>query len=246
MKEWFTRRATLFRQFDARTNGIPGILSSALKKFNAAQAGEAAASLAYYALFSVVPLLIVFVAVAIPILGEDKTVTLLAGLLGENVPMTEEQIASLLAQIVPQSSLTILAACSLLWAGSGVFGAIVHNIDRAWMDSGASGVVRRHLLALLLTGALLAMLILSAYVNVAIGLLWGMQELFPRVHQIMLRLPAPALTRATSFVIEFALLLLLYWRVPRVAVWPTAAVWGAALGSMCRANPFLGLCLVPR
>ena len=75
------------------------------------------------------------------------------------------------------------------------------------------------------------MLILSAYVNLAIVLLWGLQELFPRVHQIMLRLPGPTLTRATSFVIEFALLLLLYWRVPRVAVWPTAAVWGAALGA---------------
>ena len=65
-------RKRVYRELNQRSNGIFGILVLAFRRYSKAGASEAAASLAYYAFFSLFPLLLVLISVGSYALERDS------------------------------------------------------------------------------------------------------------------------------------------------------------------------------
>lgn len=102
--------------------------------------GQAAASIAYYFLFSIFPLFLFLVIVLSYFLDINFVQEKLIRVVQEIIPGAEvlitENLQSLLAN---RSSNTILASISLLWSGSGMISSLVFNVQKPYPETNRRG-----------------------------------------------------------------------------------------------------------
>ena len=92
-----------------------------------------AASVAYYALFSLFPLVLGLIALFSLFLDPEWVRTQLVAFLGQNLPGSHEFITTNVEGVVSaRGALGAFAIIGLLWSGSAVFGSISRAINRAW------------------------------------------------------------------------------------------------------------------
>ena len=92
-----------------------------------------AAGVAYYAMFSLFPLLLGFLAVAGLVLKSEGVEQNFLDFVTENLPGSEQIVKDNVGQVVRfRGLLGITAFIGLLWAASAVFGAINRAVNRAW------------------------------------------------------------------------------------------------------------------
>ena len=92
-----------------------------------------AAGVAYYAMFSLFPLLLGFLAVAGLVLKSEGVEQKFLDFVTENLPGSEQIIKDNVGQVVRvRGLLGIGAFIGLLWTASAVFGAINRAVNRAW------------------------------------------------------------------------------------------------------------------
>ena len=103
------------------------------RKMGRDDATHLAAGVAYYAIFSLFPLLLGVLALLGMFLGSESAQQSFLDFVAGNLPGSEEFIESNLDEIVRfQGTLGIGAIFGLLWSGSAVFGAISRAVNRAW------------------------------------------------------------------------------------------------------------------
>lgn len=102
--------------------------------------GQAAASIAYYFLFSIFPLFLFVVIVLSYFLDINLIQEELIRFVQEMIPGAEvlitENLQSLLAN---RGSNSILASVSLLWSGSGMISSLISNVQRAYPETNRRG-----------------------------------------------------------------------------------------------------------
>ena len=97
-----------------------------------------AAGVAYYALFSLFPLVLALVALSGIILGTDSGLSAsiedgIRRFFTDNLPGSEQFVDDNLESLVNVSgALTLVAILGLFWSASAVFGAISRAVNRAW------------------------------------------------------------------------------------------------------------------
>ena len=92
-----------------------------------------AAGVAYYAMFSLFPLLLGFLAVAGLVLTSEGVEQNFLDFVTENLPGSEQIVKDNVGQVVRVRGLVGIAAfIGLLWMASAVFGAINRAVNRAW------------------------------------------------------------------------------------------------------------------
>ena len=92
-----------------------------------------AAGVAYYAMFSLFPLLLAFLAVAGLVLTSEGVEQNFLDFVTENLPGSEQIVKDNVGQVVRFRGLVGIAAfIGLLWTASAVFGAINRAVNRAW------------------------------------------------------------------------------------------------------------------
>ena len=92
-----------------------------------------AAGVAYYAIFSLFPLLLGFLAVAGLVLKSEGVEQNFLDFVTENLPGSERIVKENVGQVVRfRGVLGIAAIIGLLWTASAVFGAINRAVNRAW------------------------------------------------------------------------------------------------------------------
>jgi len=193
------------------------------------------AALAYYTIFSIAPLLIIVIAVAGLIFGQEavrgEIAEQLSGLIGkEGAGAIQGLIASASA---PSKGIiaTSISVCVLIIGATTVFGELQNSLDRIWRSpappekSGIWHLLRTRLssfgLVLGLGFLLLVSLVISAALA-ALGTLWGDVG---NVWKPLLQL----LNFSTSFILETGLFAMIYKIMPRARidwrdVWTGAAV----------------------
>ena len=193
------------------------------------------AALAYYTIFSIAPLLIIVIAVAGLIFGQEavrgEIAEQLSGLIGkEGAGAIQGLIASASA---PSKGIiaTSISVCVLIIGATTVFGELQNSLDRIWRSpappekSGIWHLLRTRLssfgLVLGLGFLLLVSLVISAALA-ALGTLWGDVG---NVWKSLLQL----LNFSTSFILETGLFAMIYKIMPRARidwrdVWTGAAV----------------------
>ena len=92
-----------------------------------------AAGVAYYAIFSLFPLLLGLLAISGQVLASETIEQSFLSYVTGNLPGSEELVASNVSQVVQfRGVLGIGAIVGLLWSASAVFGAISRSVNRAW------------------------------------------------------------------------------------------------------------------
>jgi membrane protein len=167
LRSWLNAR---FVAVDRHLGGCLTLLVRTWLAFSRDDGPTMAASIAYYALFSLFPLLLLLIAVGGMILAPPDAQQLALDLAAGYLPAATDLIRSNVDQVVrARSTIGALALVGLFWSASGVFGAIYRAVNRAWGHDTQRSFWKRKLSALLTTfsigGLFVIMTVYSAMIS---------------------------------------------------------------------------------
>ncbi len=189
---------------------------------------EAAASMSFYAVFSLFPLLLIVVAIGSRLVESPDAQERLLELLLRLLPVSKELIReNVLAVLRIRGTVGWIGAAGLLWAATRAFSTLVRNLNRAWPNAHARNLLGERLLALAVVGSLvgLVLLYLVAKALVILPGEWQVAQNFAA--SIVEQVPVPS--GVTLFIFILTIITLLYMWLPRTRVlWREALVGGTA------------------
>ncbi len=215
------------------SRGSLEVIRISLKSFTQVRGAEAAASLAYYALFSLFPLIIILISVTSFLLRTEEAVEAVVQFILQIIPnaqgLIERNIQVILNRRTTFGTVGLIAT---LWSASGFFNTLVRNINFAWLHVKPRDVIRTRLLALAMIGILIVLLVLSLTSSAILNIIRLSNPLiYDSVHiqetaaWTYLRLFVPA-------VFTFLLFLLTYRLIPNTRPPWHACIWGAVWTSI--------------
>lgn len=133
------------------TGGSFGIIRHTFNNFSMMRGPEAAASLSYYSLFSIFPILLAAVSIASTFLEREVVKQKLFQVIREFVPVSVNFINNLINGVLEQrGAFTVVAIIGLLWSASNVFDKIIVNINRAFPKGRNPGFIQSRAMALVI------------------------------------------------------------------------------------------------
>ena len=127
LKSAETRFASLRHTFPAR------LTANVLENCGAHDAGHMAASTSYYALLSLLPLILGVSAILGIFIGSEGLQKAIIDFIVQYLPGSEEFIDHSVSSLIDyRGTIGIVSVIGLIWAGSGLFGSITIVINRAW------------------------------------------------------------------------------------------------------------------
>lgn len=218
LNEWWLKQ-------EEATRELPVYLRQAVSNFFGGGTRQAA-TLAYYAIFSIFPLTLLFAVLIGRILGPVTAQTQIANALGLFLPA---DTAGLLRQNISDAlnqseSFTLIALAGLLWSALGLFSNITFSLDVVFAVSARRSLWRQRLVALAMT-LILVVLVTASFVTSAVlrlisASLLGQQSSWLTIGTIFLPLGLNMVIFALLF--RFVPAREVHWD----AVWP-AAIFGA-------------------
>jgi len=208
--------------------GVIGILFRTVRSFNETRGAEAAASIAYYALFSLFPLLIFLIIIGSTVLEIDQVQKQVLSFVGEVFPASKELVANNIQQVLSlRGAVGIIGIIGLLWSATAVFSALVRNINRAWHTAGPRNFLMGRLIALSMVGILLVLLLLSFLAATVIRILSQFEILLWGGEPVTQTSTWAILSRMIPWLLTFLIFQGLYRWVPNTEVKWSEAFWGA-------------------
>lgn len=203
--------------------------------------------MAFYALFSLFPLLILLVVIASFFLLSPQAYDTAIRLLGQFVPVSRSAIRDIISGVLEQrSAVTLLGLVGLAFSASSLFSAVATNINRAWPTARRRRFFRRQLTALAVVGLVVVLLVLSIFVRVAVRLIVFYGRLGPGSLPILGWIPVlqtwllAGISGVVRWVLACLIFLAIYRWVPRTRVPWSSALWAALVaGSAWELAAFL-------
>jgi membrane protein len=217
---------------------IYAILRSTVEEFLRLRSFEAGAGIAFYALFSLFPLLIFLISLLGFVLEQDRVQAEVLGLLKEIFPVAKDSVTGFIEQNLGtiferRGSVSILAAVGLLWAGSNVFTAMVRNINLAWRTkTHPLTFLRYRLSAIGIISVLAVVIILSFLSSPVLNLLSRFSVPFGDGKAISETGWWFMLSKMPFYFLSFILFVALYYWVPKTTVRWREAVGGALVATV--------------
>lgn len=208
-------------------NLIFRIIRGAFLTFSNAKGTEAAASLAYYTVFSIFPLLIVIVSIGSYIMDPALIELKVAQLLPNLFPVAQDYIMdNLEALIKVRGSVSLISIAGLIWSASAVFSTLVRNVNSAWPAAARHSYISTHLTSLGIVAILAILLIVSSFSvtlkNLILSL--GVTVNFDMIGAFF---SSPFYTVIVPFLTRFILFFALYYLVPQIHVKKKSALIGS-------------------
>ena len=191
-----------------------------------------AAGVAYYALFSIFPLLLGLIAVLSFVLESSDTQARVVDLTSDFLPGSEQFLEDNVSSIVRlRGALGVFSLLGMLWSGSAMFGALNRAINRAWdiqTDRPIYIGKPRQLLMALSVGVLFAISVASATV---VRTAEDLSNFEAPVLSFFVETLGQVLLQALSFGLIVLIFLLMYKLMPNTRtywkyIWPGAVVAG--------------------
>lgn len=219
-----------YQKIDRLSGERLGILTRAVKTFTEKQAAQASASLAYYALFSIFPLLLVFIAAGSYFLDRDQVFATVTQFIQQAIPISKQAINENLHDILEQrGTVGIISIVTLLWSASGMFTSLAYNINLAWPHASRRTFLQNRLIGFWMIVGLIGLIILSILLS------WVTNRLpFMRLQSdsflniVLLRF----VSAFGSWLMIFLLFLTLYHWIPTLHVTWSATFWSALIASL--------------
>jgi len=222
------------KEFYQNINHLSGdrfnILKNALRTFTEKQAAQASAGLAYYALFSIFPLLLVFVAGGSYFLDRSQVFDTVTQFVQQALPVSQQAINENLHDILDERGTAgIISILTLLWSASGMFTSLAYNINLAWPRASRRNFLQNRLVGFWMILGLILLIVLSLLLS------WLARRLplmdiarASTLRLFLLRL----ISSIGSWLIIFTVFLMLYHWIPRLQVRWSATFWGALIASL--------------
>jgi membrane protein len=228
MQKFFAGLARWFERADARSRGVLGYLRFTLTRMSAVHAPEAAASLAYYAIFTLFPLLLLVVAFSSRFLRSDVVLEAVVEWVDRLFPVGRDLISESIGVLLSQrTSVGVLGLIALFWSASGFFAVLVLHINRAFPGGRPSNIVRHRLLGLLMVLVVLVAFVASLVVSGMAGVIRSSAVLSRIRGDVPLRWSTPLLLWIMTFLLFSALY---RWVPTRRATW-RATIVGALVAA---------------
>jgi membrane protein len=224
------RVAAILRRLDDLSGGRLGIIKDAIDSFTEARGSEAAAGMAYYAIFSLFPLLLALVAIGSLVLDRQQVMNQVVSLVSQVFPISRGLIQENLQQVIRlRGAVGLISLAGAVWSATGVFTVLNRNINRAWTDAKPRNLLQSRLLALGMVSALLLLLGLSVASTAASKVLSQYQVPLGGGVSIYQTPLWTIGTIAVPWLFVFLLFLSVYRWVPNEHVPWSAAAWAALI-----------------
>ncbi len=176
IKAWSKRRGevrgrvrSFYLDLNDRLGGALGILRHAFTNFSLVHAAEASASLAYYGLFSIFPLLLAVVSIGSMFLEGELVRVELLELITQWIPISADTVNTQITTVLNmRGPVTVVAVISLLWSGSNVFEKVIVNVNRAFPKGSRPGFFKSRGMALLIILAIILLFSASLFVSTVV------------------------------------------------------------------------------
>lgn len=218
---------------DQRSGGALSILRRAAQRFGELRAGEAAASVAFWAFFSLFPLLLFLVAIGSFILASDQAYAQVVNFAGQIFPGSQDLIQQNIQQVLAlRGPVGLIGLVGLMWSASEAFDALSRHINRAWSTARPRAAWQYRLLGLGMIGALAGLLVLSLLSTAVASLLNGLQIPLGGSVAIYGTVLWKILAGLVPAIFTFLMFLSLYRWVPHIKVKWSQAMWGALVATL--------------
>lgn len=216
-----------YQSANRASGGRLEILKQAIESFNQTRGAQAAASMAYYAILSIFPLLLVIIAGGSYFLDSQTVYQEVSGWMRENIPVSTQLINQNIREVLDtRGTVGVIGLLTLAWSASGVFTGLAYNINLAWPGANRRNFLEKRLVGFAMIGGLSLLFLLS----LSLGSL-------PALLQLAIPGDGPAdtlvgwqvLSHAGAWLTTFILFLAIYRWVPTVDVPWKASIWTAAL-----------------
>jgi membrane protein len=218
------------------------LLLDTVKGFFANEALTRGASIAYFSVFSIAPLIVLAIAVAGTVFGAEAAsgavVAQLRDLVGNDAAQAMQTMIEKASEENGGSLAGVLSIISLIFAASGTFGALQSALNAVWKtetpDTGSiSALVRAKLAAIGLVAATAFLLLVSLVASAAISAIGSWITGYLPGGELLLH----AIEVAVSFILLMALFAAIYKVLPdRRLAWRDVAVGAAATSALFMAG----------
>jgi membrane protein len=228
-----TKAQARYRRANRLSQGILGIVVDTIRSFHHARAAEGAAAIAYYALFSLFPLLFFLVAIGSSILKNQQVQQQVLTVVTDSLPTAKDLVEKNIEHMLEiRGTVGLVGTIGLLWSATAVFNALTHNINRAWRNAGSHNFLKGRLMALVIASSLIGLLlILSLFLITIFNLLTQLSIPLLGDVSIYTSLLWRVLTRLIPWLLIYLVFLLLYWWIPNTKVHWSEANWGAIVAA---------------
>jgi membrane protein len=221
------RLTEIYEKADRHSGGILGIIRRTAEGFISERGAEAAASIAYYAVFSMIPLLLLLISVLGFVLNNQVALDQVLNLISSIFPYARQPVENLLNSVVASRTSTgIIGMIALIFGAAGVFLGLIRNINRAWSSAHPLNPVLTYLISLGTIG-LIALLLIGWVIMSAVTKLLFQQNLLGLQNFAFLGSNTWRLAENLVWLFVFILFLLMYHWVPKAHVRWAEAFWGA-------------------
>jgi membrane protein len=223
---------TFYEQTDRLSGGVLGILVGSVQSFLDDHAAGAAASMAYYALFSLFPLLLFLVGFVSSVLEDEPVQQLVLDSVEKVLPTSQDLVKGNIEQaLLVRGTVKIAGTIGLLWSATAFFSILTHNLDQAWHTAKARNFLFKRLVALAMVASLAGLLILWVISTTVFSLLPWFEV--PILGDIVIyqTYSWSILSRLIPWFVIFVTFLNLYRWVPNTKVRWWEAVWGAVVAA---------------
>jgi membrane protein len=162
----------IYQRMNKLSGGVLGIIRLAVERFTKERGSEAAASLAYYAFFSIFPMLLVFIVIGSYFVDRSVVQQNLLNMLQGIIPGAEEVVIGNIDRVLElRGAVTFIALISLVWSATSVFDILARNINRAFPRAGAMDFLKGRLVGFLMFLGLGLLMLLSFVSSTVIGVI---------------------------------------------------------------------------
>lgn len=142
------------------------VVLESLDAFNSDRMSLLAASLSYYALLALFPLLLLLIALASPFLAEASVIRQVVRTAENALPGAGAQIERVLREVVAaRGSATFVGVIALFWSAAGFFDVIQTALDRAWRASQSRAFWQQRLISILVIALLAVLFVISIAIS---------------------------------------------------------------------------------
>ena len=218
-----------YQNANRHSQGRLDILKNALTTFSNVRGPHSAASLAYYAIFSLFPLMLAFVVVGSYFLDSQQVYQGVTRFVQGIFPVSKSLINENLQEVIDaRGPIGLISLATLFWSASSVFINLAYDINLAWPEAARRNYLQTRLVGLGMIAGLSVLLVLSvvlSWITTLIPFL-NMDNASPQ-SQSLLALITSLGSWLTIFLLEFAL----YYWLPTVYVSKKASLWAALIAS---------------
>ena len=219
----------LYQKVNQRTGNRFSILETAIQSFTQERAAQASASLAYYSIFSIFPLLLVFITAGSYFVDPNQIFSIVTQFIQQALPISRQLINENLREVLQaRGTAGVISLVTLLWSASGMFTGLAYNINLAWSHATRRNFLQNRLIGLWMIVGLIGLIALSLILS------WITQRLphMDIAHATPLDLLLLRIVSAFgSWLMIFLVCLTLYHWIPTMHVTWSAALWGALIAS---------------